>query len=62
MFQLNHMMRRDYTWRNASAVFVAVSITVVTLILPVSAQEVKQKAFGLPEEAMKNPGRDGQGW
>jgi len=32
---------------------VAVSIAVTTLILPVSAQEVKQKIFGSPEEAMK---------
>jgi hypothetical protein len=34
-------------------IVVAVSIAVVTLILPISAQEVKQRAFGLPEEAMK---------
>ncbi len=34
-------------------IVVAVSIAVVTLISPVSAQEVKQKVFGSPEEAMK---------
>jgi len=32
---------------------VAVSVTVALLVLPVSAQEVKQKVFGSPEEAMK---------
>ena len=31
----------------------AVSVAVAVLILPVSAQEVKQKVFGSPEEAMK---------
>jgi hypothetical protein len=31
----------------------AVSVAVALLILPVSAQEVKQKVFGSPEEAMK---------
>ena len=39
--------------RYASAVIVAVSVAVVVLILPISAQEVKQKVFGSPEEAMK---------
>jgi hypothetical protein len=34
-------------------IIVAVSITVVTLILPIYAQEGKQKGFGSPEEAMK---------
>jgi hypothetical protein len=36
-----------------SAVVVAVSVAAVVLVLPIPAQEVKQKAFGLPEEAMK---------
>ena len=40
-------------WRNASVVVAAVSIAIVVLVLPVSAQEVKQKTFGSPEEAMK---------
>jgi hypothetical protein len=35
------------------AIVVAVSITVVTLILPISAQERKQRGFGSPEDAMK---------
>ena len=37
----------------ALVMVVAVWIAVITLILPVSAQEGKQKAFGSPEEAMK---------
>jgi hypothetical protein len=32
---------------------VAVSVAVALLVLPVSAQEMRQKAFGSPEEAMK---------
>jgi hypothetical protein len=34
-------------------IVVAVSIAVAAFVLPVSAQEVKQKVFGSPEEAMK---------
>jgi len=34
-------------------VIVAASVAVAVLTLPVSAQDVKQKAFGSPEEAMK---------
>jgi len=40
-------------YRNASIAMVAVSVAVVALILPIFAQEVKQRAFGSPEEAMK---------
>ncbi|HSB06165.1 MAG TPA: DUF2950 domain-containing protein [Thermodesulfobacteriota bacterium] len=53
MFRLSHMKRRSWAWCYASAVIVAVSVAVAALVLPISAQEVKQKAFGLPEEAMK---------
>jgi hypothetical protein len=37
----------------ALVIVVAVSVAVTLLMLPVSAQEVKQKAFGSPEDAMK---------
>ena len=40
-------------WQYVSAVVVAVSVAVALLMLPVSAQEGKQKAFGSPEEAVK---------
>ncbi len=40
-------------WSHASAVVMAASIAVFVLILPISAQEVKQKVFGSPEEAIK---------
>jgi len=53
MFRFNHMTRRSYAWCYFSAVIVAVSVAVTAFILPISAQEVKQKAFGSPEEAMK---------
>jgi hypothetical protein len=53
MFRFNHMRRRGCGWCYASGVIVAVSLAVVAFVLPVSAQEVKQKVFGLPEEAMK---------
>jgi len=53
MFRFNHMTRRSCAWCYASAVIVAVSVAVVAFVLPVSGQEVKQKAFGSPEEAMK---------
>ncbi len=53
MFRLNHMTRGSCAWCYASAVIVAVSVVVALLMLPVSAQEARQKAFGSPEEAMK---------
>jgi Protein of unknown function (DUF2950) len=53
MFRFNHMTRGSWTWCYALAVIVAVSVAVVALVLPISAQEVKQKVFGSPEEAMK---------
>ena len=46
-------MQTRCTWQHVSAVVGAVLLVVVLLILPVSAQEGKQKAFGSPEEAMK---------
>jgi hypothetical protein len=53
MFRFNHMTRRSCAWCHASAVIVAVSVVVAAFVLPISAQETKQKAFGSPEEAMK---------
>jgi hypothetical protein len=53
MFRFNHMTRRSCAWCYASTVIVAVSVAVALLMLPVSAQEVKQKVFGSPEDAMK---------
>ena len=53
MFRFNHMTRRSCDWCYASAVIVAVLVAVVAFVLPISAQEVKQKVFGSPEEAMK---------
>ena len=53
MFRFNHMTRGSCAWCYASAVIVAVSVAVAVFVLPISAQEVKQKAFGSPEEAMK---------
>ena len=53
MFRFNHMERRSCAWCYASAVIIAMSVAVAAFVLPISAQEVKQKAFGSPEEAMK---------
>ena len=53
MFRFNHRIKWDGKYRNASIAMVAGSLAVALLILPVSAQEVKQKVFGSPEEAMK---------
>jgi hypothetical protein len=53
MFRFNHKIKRDGMYRYASIGIVTVSVAVAVLILPVSAQEVKQKVFGTPEEAMK---------
>jgi len=53
MFRFNHRMKKNGVYRNASMAMVAVSVAVALLMLPVSAQEVKQKVFGSPEEAMK---------
>jgi hypothetical protein len=53
MFLFNHRIKRDGMYRNASMAMVVVSVAVALLVLPISAQEVKQKVFGLPEEAMK---------
>jgi hypothetical protein len=53
MFRFNHRIKKDGMYRIASMAIVAVSVTVALLVLPVSAQEVKQKVFGSPEEAMK---------
>jgi len=53
MFRFNCRIKSDGMYRYASIVLVAVSVVAVVLILPLSAQEVKQKVFGSPEEAMK---------
>jgi hypothetical protein len=53
MFRINHKIRRDSMYRCVPMGIVAVSVAAVVLILPVFAQEVKQKVFGSPEEAMK---------
>ncbi len=53
MFRFNQKIKRRCMRHYALVIVVAVSIAVITLILPVSAQEVKQKIFGSPEEAMK---------
>ena len=53
MFRFHHTIKRDDMCRYSLIAIVAVSVAVALLILPVSAQEVKQKVFGSPEEAMK---------
>jgi len=53
MFRFNHRIKRDGMYRNALMAIVAMSVAAALLMLPVSAQERKQKAFGSPEEAMK---------
>jgi hypothetical protein len=53
MFRCNHTTRGSCAWCYASAVIIAVSVAVAAFVFPISAQEVKQKAFGSPEEAMK---------
>jgi hypothetical protein len=53
MFRLNHTIRKDDMCRYSLIAIVTVSVAVALLILPVSAQEVKQKVFGSPEEAIK---------
>ena len=49
MFQVKEMTRRG----SGLIVFLIVLIAVSIPVLPISAQEIKQKAFGSPEEAMK---------
>jgi hypothetical protein len=53
MFRFHHTIKRDDMCRYSLIAIVAVSVAVALLILPVSAQEVRQKVFGSPEEAMK---------
>ena len=53
MFRFNQKIKRGCMRHYAFVMVAAVSIAVVTLMLPVSAQEAKQKVFGSPEEAMK---------
>jgi len=53
MFQLNHIPRIGSSLCRASLVFLILLIAISITVLPVSAQEVKQKVFGSPEEAMK---------
>jgi hypothetical protein len=60
MVRFNHKIKRDGVYRYASMGMVAVLVAFVVLILPVFAQEVKQKVFGSPEEAMKAFGETAQ--
>jgi len=60
MFRFNDRIRKDGMYRKASTAMVAVFVAVALLMLPVSAQEVKQKVFGSPEEAMKALVESGQ--
>ena len=53
MFRFNHKIKMDGMYRYASIGIVTVWVAVAVLILPVSAQEVKPKVFGSPQEAMK---------
>jgi hypothetical protein len=53
MFQLNHIPRIGSSLRRTSVVFLIFLIVISIAVLPISAQEVKQKAFGSPEEAIK---------
>jgi hypothetical protein len=53
MFRSNPMTRASCAWCYVSAVIVGVSVAVAAFVLPISAQDGKQKVFGSPEEAMK---------
>jgi hypothetical protein len=53
MFPFNQKIRRGCIGQYTLAIVAAVSIAAVAFALPISAQEVKQKVFGSPEEAMK---------
>jgi hypothetical protein len=53
MFRFNHKIKRDGMYRYSLIAIMAVSVAAVVLISPISAQEMKQKVFGSPEEAMK---------
>jgi Protein of unknown function (DUF2950) len=53
MSRFNHKIKRDAMQRYACIGLMVVLVAAVALILPVSAQEVRQKVFGSPEEAMK---------
>ena len=47
------MIQTRCAWQYVSAVVVVASVAVALLVMPVSAQEGKQKVFGSPEEAVK---------
>ena len=53
MFQVNHIPRIGSSLRRASVVFLIFLIVISIPVSPISAQGVKQKVFGSPEEAMK---------
>jgi len=53
MFQLNHIPRISSSLRRISVVFLIFLVAISIPVLPICAQEVKQKVFGSPEEAMK---------
>jgi hypothetical protein len=53
MFRLNPIVKGNGFYRYASMGIVTIAVAAVILISPVFGQELKQKAFGSPEEAMK---------
>jgi hypothetical protein len=53
MFRFNHITKRIDMYRYASKAIVAVLVAAVILISPVFGQDLKQKAFESPEDAMK---------
>ncbi len=53
MFRFNQKIKRGCMGQYTLVIIVAVSVVVALLMLPVSAQEGKQKAFGSPGDAMK---------
>jgi hypothetical protein len=53
MLRFNHKIRRDDLYRYALVGMVAIAFAAVLLIWPVFAQEVRQKVYGSPEDALK---------
>jgi len=53
MFRFNQKIKRGFMGHYTLVIVIAVSVAVALLMLPVSAQEGKQKVFGSPEDAMK---------
>jgi len=53
MFRFNHNILRNTMHGHVCIGLLVVWVTAIALTLPVAAQEMKQKVFGSPEEAMK---------